>query len=144
LKPKEIAPLIYASSHRKSWKVNQALKVNAWVGKIAMDDNSTMDHLHQFVDLWVNVHEVHLVEDMDDDITWNLMANDQYSAKSAYKLQFIGSISSFNSSRKNEKKSPNVGVRRCENVRSFHGRRVIPFCFFVFGPNYLVTSLFVN
>jgi hypothetical protein len=70
------------------------VKDNGWVGKIDME-NFTWDHLHQFVNLWVKVHEVHLVEDTDDEISWNLTTNSQYSTKSAYELQFIGSISSF-------------------------------------------------
>jgi hypothetical protein len=68
-KPKDISPLIYASSKEKKWKVHQGMNLNAWVGNISMDENFTMAHLHQFVDLWVKVHEVHLSEDTDDDIS---------------------------------------------------------------------------
>jgi hypothetical protein len=97
-KPKDIAPLIFASSKRKSWKVNKALEGNAWVRKITLDESFTTDHLSQFVELWVKLQGVHLNEEVADDISWKLTANGQYSAKSAYELQFLGST--FSSLRK--------------------------------------------
>ncbi|KAK1604703.1 hypothetical protein QYE76_028376 [Lolium multiflorum] len=90
-KPKDIAPLIFASSKRKSWKVNKALESNAWVRKITLDESFTTDHLSQFVELWVELQGVHLNEEDADDISWKLTANGQYSAKSAYELHFLGS-----------------------------------------------------
>jgi hypothetical protein len=92
-KPKDFSPLIYTSSIKR--KSEKCIKLNDFVGKIAMDENFTMAHLHQFIDLWVKVHEVHLFEDTDDDISGNLTTNGQYSARSAYKVQFIGPTSSF-------------------------------------------------
>jgi hypothetical protein len=37
---------------------------------------------------------MHLQEEIEDDITWKLTANGQYSAASAYKMQFLGLIES--------------------------------------------------
>jgi hypothetical protein len=31
--------------------VHQGMNLNTWVGNISMDENFTMAHLHQFVDL---------------------------------------------------------------------------------------------
>jgi hypothetical protein len=51
-KPIDIAPLIFASSKRKNWKVAQALNGNAWISKVDLEKGFSMDHLSQFVDLW--------------------------------------------------------------------------------------------
>ena len=58
-----------------------------------MDDNFTFDHVAQFVDLWILLQDVNLDHDVDDEITWRLTANGQYTAASAYKAQFFGAIS---------------------------------------------------
>jgi hypothetical protein len=49
-----------------------------------------MEHLSQFVQLWALIQNVHLTENVEDDIVWKLTANLQYTAASAYKLQFLG------------------------------------------------------
>jgi hypothetical protein len=51
-KPIEIAPLIYASSKRKNWKVSQVVNEDAWVGKIDLGRPFTMEHFSQFFELW--------------------------------------------------------------------------------------------
>jgi hypothetical protein len=93
-KPKEIAPLTFACSKRKFWKVNIAMEANAWVGKIILDENFTIDHLFQFINLWAKLQEVHLIEEIEDTISWRLTSNGQYSVKSVYDLQFFGSTTS--------------------------------------------------
>jgi hypothetical protein len=50
-KPIEVAPLIFSSSKRKNWKVTQALHGNAWVDKVDLEQDFTMEHLSQFVEL---------------------------------------------------------------------------------------------
>jgi hypothetical protein len=75
--------------------VRKALHENAWVWKIFLDENLTMAHLHQIVDLWVLTNELQLIEETKHDISWNLMADGQYSAGSAYDAQFIASTFSF-------------------------------------------------
>jgi hypothetical protein len=76
-KPIDIAPLIFAIIKRKTWKVNQAMKENAWIRKITLDENFIVEHLRQFAILWGCLQEVHLLEDVEDNITWNLTANGQ-------------------------------------------------------------------
>jgi hypothetical protein len=90
-KPIDLAPLIFASSKRKAWNVKKALEDNAWVRMINLDESFTMDHLTQFVALWIKLQDVHLHDEAPDDISWKLTANGQYSAKLAYHLQFLGS-----------------------------------------------------
>jgi hypothetical protein len=71
-KPIEIAPLIFAKSKRKNWKANDALKNNAWVSKVDLGADFSMEHLTQFVALWCLLHTVDLNEDVEDTITWKL------------------------------------------------------------------------
>jgi hypothetical protein len=52
-KPKNIDPLIYEVSTRTKWKVNQALLNDAWISKIKMDTSLTVQHIHEYIRLWV-------------------------------------------------------------------------------------------
>ena len=83
-KPKDIAPLIFDVSIGKSSKVAQATQNNAWIHKIKLGNGFTVEHLRQCVELWALIQNVELCEEMDDDISWKLTANGEYSAKSAY------------------------------------------------------------
>jgi hypothetical protein len=90
-KPIKIALLIYASSKRKNWKVVQALNHNAWVHKVDLEDDFSLEHLSRFVELWSLIQNFHLNENLEDDISWRLTENGHYTTKSAYELQFLGS-----------------------------------------------------
>jgi hypothetical protein len=89
-KPIDFAPLIYALSKRKNWKVSQAMDEDAWVEKIDLGCPFTMEHFSQYVELWSLIANVHLDQETEDDITWRLTLNGEYSSKSAYELQFLG------------------------------------------------------
>lgn len=56
----DIAPLIFAYSKRKNWKVAQALHDSAWVQKIVFNHDFSFDHLSQFVELWNLIQNFHL------------------------------------------------------------------------------------
>ena len=43
---------------------------DAWVRKIIMNDIFSMKHSQQFINLWLLLRDVHLNEDVEDDITW--------------------------------------------------------------------------
>jgi hypothetical protein len=92
--PIDIAPLIYDISKRKKCMVAKAIADGAWVDCINMDGNFSMDHLSQFVDLWTQINNVQLDEEMEDDISWKFTENGQYSAASAYQAQFLGLVHS--------------------------------------------------
>jgi hypothetical protein len=77
-KPIDITPLIYNISKRKNWKVCHALKENAWVHKITLDKNFTMNQISQFINIWTLLLEVHLDEDVVDSISWKLTENGLY------------------------------------------------------------------
>jgi hypothetical protein len=89
-KPIEVAPLIFASSKRKNWKVAQALLDNAWVNKVALGEDFTFEHLAQFIELWTLIQNFNLNENVEDDISWKLTESGHYTTKSAYNLQFMG------------------------------------------------------
>jgi hypothetical protein len=92
MKPKDIAPLIYEASSRKNWKVHQALLANAWVRKIRLDINLTVQHIHEYIRLWTQLRGVHLDEHIEDTITWDTTTNGEYSSSAAYNAQFFGAL----------------------------------------------------
>ena len=74
--------------------IRQALLHNAWIKKIKMDAEFSMQHTFKFVDLWTKIQQLTLDDSREDTIVWNLTPGGEYSAKSAYKAQFLGSTSS--------------------------------------------------
>lgn len=77
-KPKEIAPLIYEASSWKNWMVK-----DAWVSKIKITINFTIEHIRQFINLWTLLSGFVTHEHVADEIVWKHTANGQYSAASA-------------------------------------------------------------
>ena len=73
--------------------VKQALHNNAWIAKIKVDASFTIPHIHEYLRLWVELQAIHLHEDIEDKIVWNLTTNGEYSTSSAYKAQFFGATS---------------------------------------------------
>jgi hypothetical protein len=59
-----------------------------------MDTNLTIPLHHEFVHLPVELNNVHLREDIEESISWDLTASGEYTSNSAYKAQiFFGSTS---------------------------------------------------
>jgi hypothetical protein len=87
---KDIAPKIFESSSCRKCSVAKALSEDTWVSKIKLDDSFTSEHMVQFLALWTLLNNVHLENDSEDSIVWKLTTNSQYSAASAYNLQFLG------------------------------------------------------
>jgi hypothetical protein len=79
---------------RKNWKVAHALHEDEWIKKLSVEETLFIEHLTQFVQLWALIQNVHLNANEEDDIKWKLTRNGQYSAASAYKLQFFGLMES--------------------------------------------------
>lgn len=91
-KPKDIAPLVFASSSNKNKSVKEAMQDQNWVHWIKMEDGLSVDHIAQFCTLWEKLSQVELRDDLADDIKWNLTTNGTYSSASAYKVQFEGAV----------------------------------------------------
>jgi hypothetical protein len=67
-----------------------------WVGKVTLGDIFSMEHLRKFVELWATLKNVQLEAHTEDRITWRLKAaNGEYTVKSAYGVQFLGSTVSI-------------------------------------------------
>lgn len=92
--PAYLFPSLYKHSKRKNRTVREALTGDVWIRDIAHD----LDHLllKAFCDLWCLIDSLHLDLDdtRDDEIFWILESSGQYSATSAYNIQFAGQIQS--------------------------------------------------
>ena len=69
-----------------------AINSQSWVKDIAYSLNH--DLLHEFFELWNALQSVQLnmQDEQEDEIIWTLEASGQYSATSAYNIQFAGQV----------------------------------------------------
>lgn len=72
------------ASVRKKWKIKEALSDDAWVSKVKLSENFTLEHIRQFVALWTIIHDFQLDTHAEDEIVWKNTNDGQYSAASAY------------------------------------------------------------
>lgn len=86
------APLVFQTSRRKNRAVKDALAGNKWVSDLQPHLFTSMHHFWEFVDLWTALHNVQLRPDTEDTIRWRPTEHGHYSAKSAYWLQFEGTV----------------------------------------------------
>ena len=91
-RPRDIAPDLYSMTKRKNRKLHEALPDNQWIRDIMVGSNFSQHHLQQFVELWLALRETSLNPGMEDTIRWKWMANGEYTAASAYRAQFLGSV----------------------------------------------------
>ena len=68
------------------------MKHNTWILKINPPTNVSVEHITQFFVLWMILNEVHLDELNEDDVLWKHTTCGQYSAASAYRAQFLGTV----------------------------------------------------
>jgi hypothetical protein len=87
--PMTLAPDLRRLAFRKNLTVKNALSNGAWMR--GLQRINTADELNQFVILWGKIQEVHL-SNTPDLISWTLTADGQYSAASAYEIQFLGRV----------------------------------------------------
>ena len=59
-KPKNIAPLVLASSSNKNKSVKEATQDQNWVHWIKIEDGLSVDHIAQFCTLWEKLSQVEL------------------------------------------------------------------------------------
>ena len=90
LKPKSVAPSTFSLSTRKNFTVNKRLVDEFWITNINLAEGITTQHITEFVTLWTNVSQFHLVEGTTDAITWKFTTSDIYTAASTYQAQFEG------------------------------------------------------
>jgi hypothetical protein len=88
--PQQLAPLCFALATRKRLSVREALERGRWMGGLQHMERE--EQLIQFIELWMKLQQVVLLPNALDSITWKLTADDKYSAKSAYEVQFLGMI----------------------------------------------------
>jgi hypothetical protein len=89
-----IAPTLFKKAKRKNITVQKALQDNKWIGHISPVVSAV--ELHDYVLIWELVHRIQLVEGMEDSIVWRWTADGEYTAQSAYRIQFQGTFSKLN------------------------------------------------
>ena len=87
--PISIAPRLFPLAARKNMSVKEALSDGRWAR--GLQRIATEEQLDQFVELWQRIQHTQLSQERDT-VVWNLTANGQYSAKSAYTAQFLGKM----------------------------------------------------
>jgi hypothetical protein len=58
-----------------------------------MDMSLTVQHILEYINLWVKLNNFHKNEEVDDYISWNLTPNGKYSTTLAYNAQFLEATS---------------------------------------------------
>jgi hypothetical protein len=86
-------PELFNHSKRKTRTVKEALTDSKWISDINHD--MTVNLFSQFVDLVERLHGIELQPSQADKITWLHTSDGQYTARSAYLLQFVGKTSSM-------------------------------------------------
>ncbi len=82
-------------SKRKNRTVQDAISENNWIRDIDISRITEANQLQQYVHLWRMIRDMRPLNKSHDSIQWNLTANGQYYAKSAYRLQFLGATKSI-------------------------------------------------
>ncbi|KAK1642301.1 hypothetical protein QYE76_060106 [Lolium multiflorum] len=88
--PRALAPALYSLSRRKHRCVRDALRGGAWVQDLRSRVSAHL--LESFVALRTLIELVVLSPDTRDKFTWRFSSDGRYSASSAYRLQFVGSV----------------------------------------------------
>lgn len=86
-------PTLFKHSKRKNRTVKDALTEERWVRDV--DYNMTEQIIAEFVSLWGCMSGIVLNPAQDDRITWLHTSDGQYTARSAYNLQFLGMTTSM-------------------------------------------------
>jgi hypothetical protein len=89
--PKSIAATLFKKSKRKNITMRKALEDDRWISHIA--PLVTAQDIREYVTLWEEVGQIQLQESVEDNIHWCWMADGEYTAKSAYCIQFQGTFS---------------------------------------------------
>jgi hypothetical protein len=85
----EISPACFRLVRHKNHSVALALQGRRWMR--GLQRIQTEDRLRQFIELWSQLQGIQLQEN-EDTISWRFEPSGQYSARSAYNVQFIGAF----------------------------------------------------
>ncbi|XP_025825128.1 uncharacterized protein LOC112900482 [Panicum hallii] len=93
--PALLFPLLFKHSKRKNRTVAEAMLEEQWIQDISHD--LTVHLLDEFVRMWGLIDEVNFdANNLESDtIIWTRTASGEYSAKSAYDMQFEGGLLSL-------------------------------------------------
>jgi hypothetical protein len=87
--PKDLAPHLFKLAHLKNRTVTKELKNNNWIQ--AVHRISTTEELLEFINLWMKIKSMNFNQGGKDEIIWKWTPNGEYTARSAYRIQFDGS-----------------------------------------------------
>jgi hypothetical protein len=90
--PKDLAPTLDRLAWRKNIGVAEAMTEDKWMR--GLQRISTTAEINQFVQLWSMTRQMQL-STQDDSISWRFTSHGCYSTRSAYKMQFAGSVADF-------------------------------------------------
>jgi hypothetical protein len=88
---KNLAPHLYQKTCRKKITVQKALANNKWIDHIYPP--TTQAEINDFVHLWEAIKDIQLNPEVEDEIKWRWTENGEYTARSAYLIQFEGTFS---------------------------------------------------
>jgi hypothetical protein len=94
--PASLFPALFKHSKRKNRTVKDALAEERWIRDV--DYNMTEQIIADFVSLWTCIRDMALDPAREDKITWLHTSDGQYTAKSAYEIQFLGMTTSMTAS----------------------------------------------
>jgi hypothetical protein len=83
-----LAPALFRKAKRKNITVMRALANNKWISHISPIQSA--EELRDFIELWDGLTTVNLRQEIKDEIKWKWTRDGQYSAQSAYQIQFMG------------------------------------------------------
>lgn len=86
--PKDISPAIFRLAKRKRNCLKVELQNNHWLAML--NPITSVEEIHELVQLGERLQGVMLIGDRIDDITWKWTESGVYTAKSAYLAQFQG------------------------------------------------------
>uniref|UniRef100_A0A8R7V8T8 Reverse transcriptase zinc-binding domain-containing protein n=1 Tax=Triticum urartu TaxID=4572 RepID=A0A8R7V8T8_TRIUA len=88
--PKIIAPALFKISARKNRTIHEALQAETWLSDLSRGLTDQM--LPELLRLAALLDTVQLHDGQDDSIAWHFTESHEYTARSAYLLQFEGSV----------------------------------------------------
>jgi hypothetical protein len=82
-----LVPNLFKLARRKNRAVNQELHNGSSIRSLRTQITTT-SQIREFIDRWIRLLNVQLQEDVQDSITWKWTADEIYSTRSTYRIQF--------------------------------------------------------